>query len=129
MRLLINAGITKIIYIEDYNDNLTNELAKECGIKIIKYKGEENMKKIKINEQAVNNALNNAKKNFNKVCDKLSNVFNKTEKPVEEPHQCKCTHCKCKEEAQKSVEPEFDVPFMFDIDLEQLQDADGDKLE
>jgi deoxycytidylate deaminase len=37
MRLLINAGIKEIIYIEDYNDSLTDELAKECGIKLIKY--------------------------------------------------------------------------------------------
>lgn len=37
MRLLINAGIKKIIYIDDYNDSLTEELAKECDIKLIKY--------------------------------------------------------------------------------------------
>jgi deoxycytidylate deaminase len=40
MRLLINAGIKKITYIEDYNDSLTDELAKECNIKLYKFKGE-----------------------------------------------------------------------------------------
>ena len=30
----------KITYIEDYNDSLTDELAKECEIELIKYKGE-----------------------------------------------------------------------------------------
>lgn len=37
MRLLINAGIKKIIYIDDYNDPLTDELAETCDIKLIKY--------------------------------------------------------------------------------------------
>ncbi len=37
MRLLINAGIKKIIYIEDYNDSLTNELATKCNIELIKF--------------------------------------------------------------------------------------------
>ena len=38
MRLLINAGVKKITYIEDYNDYLTEELAKECGIELKKFK-------------------------------------------------------------------------------------------
>lgn len=38
MRLLINAGVKKITYIEDYNDSLTEELAKECGIELKKFK-------------------------------------------------------------------------------------------
>lgn len=36
MRLLINAGVTIIIYTEDYNDDLTDQLALECGILMIK---------------------------------------------------------------------------------------------
>lgn len=42
MRLLINAGIQKIIYIDDYNDNFTDKLAFACDIKLIKYKEGEN---------------------------------------------------------------------------------------
>ncbi len=38
MRLLINAGVKIIIYIEDYNDNLTDKLALECGILMIQIK-------------------------------------------------------------------------------------------
>ena len=38
MRLLINAGVKIIIYIEDYNDDLTDKLALECGILMIKIK-------------------------------------------------------------------------------------------
>ena len=40
MRLLINAGIKKITYIDDYNDVLSKQLAANCGIEIIQYKGE-----------------------------------------------------------------------------------------
>ena len=36
MRLLINAGIQSIFYIEDYNDDLTDKLALECGILMVK---------------------------------------------------------------------------------------------
>jgi deoxycytidylate deaminase len=38
MRLLINAGIQKIIYIDDYNDDFTDKLAFACSIELIKYK-------------------------------------------------------------------------------------------
>lgn len=38
MRLLINAGVKIIIYIEDYNDSLTDQLALECGILMIQIK-------------------------------------------------------------------------------------------
>ena len=38
LKTIINAGITKVIYIEDYNAPDTDLLAKECGLPLIKFK-------------------------------------------------------------------------------------------
>ena len=38
IKMIINAGIKTVYYIEDYNDALTDELAKESGLKLIKVK-------------------------------------------------------------------------------------------
>ena len=40
LKAAINAGIKKIIYIDDYNAPLSDELAKQAGIEMIKFKGE-----------------------------------------------------------------------------------------
>lgn len=40
LKAIINAGIKEVIYIDDYNDPISKQLAKECDIKIRKYKGE-----------------------------------------------------------------------------------------
>ena len=39
-KMLINAGIKRIIYLEEYPDNYSKKLLKEAKIKISKYKGE-----------------------------------------------------------------------------------------
>lgn len=41
LKAIINAGIEEIIYIDDYNDPISKQLAKECGIKIKQFEGED----------------------------------------------------------------------------------------
>lgn len=36
MKLIINAGIKRVFFLEDYNSPLTSDLAKEAGVKLIK---------------------------------------------------------------------------------------------
>jgi len=38
-KLLINAKIKKIVYLEDYNDKLSEDMLKEAGIEVVKYNG------------------------------------------------------------------------------------------
>ena len=40
LKTIINAGIKKVIYIEDYNAPDTDLLAKDCNIELIKFEGE-----------------------------------------------------------------------------------------
>lgn len=41
LKAIINAGIEEIIYIDDYNDPVSKQLAEECNIKIRKFKGDD----------------------------------------------------------------------------------------
>lgn len=38
LKAIINAGIKEVIYIDDYNDPISKQLAEECDIKIKQYK-------------------------------------------------------------------------------------------
>ncbi|MCX7772845.1 MAG: cytidine deaminase, partial [Clostridia bacterium] len=38
-KLAINAGITKIVFKGDYPDELSMELLKEAGVRVLKYEG------------------------------------------------------------------------------------------
>ena len=40
MKAIINAGITEIVYLEDYNAPLSKQLAAQSGIKVRKYEGD-----------------------------------------------------------------------------------------
>ena len=40
LKAAINAGIKRIVYIEDYNAPLSDELAKQANIEMIKFRGE-----------------------------------------------------------------------------------------
>ncbi len=64
MKILINAGIKKIIYREEYDSELADELAKEAGLELVKYRKEPE-KIVDVSDKtnpdvnaSVNNALN-----------------------------------------------------------------------